>query len=115
MSNDGRLLRPKLAYERNFTQIPNEWLRDPKLGLRVRGLLALLLSHDEGYVVTFRSLAAQGVDGDAAIRTGVQELKQAGYLELRKERDSTRPKLSRIGLRHNQSLSVKARSPQHNW
>lgn len=79
---DGRLRRARLAFERNFTQIPNEWMRDPKLSLKARGLLGLLMSHDEGYIVTYKSLAASNLDGRTAIESAVKELKEQGYLQV---------------------------------
>lgn len=84
--SDGTLVRVQLAFERDFTQIPNEWLRDNTLSLRARGLLALLMSHKAGYSVTHKSLAATNPEGLTAIQGAVIELRAAGYLEVRKER-----------------------------
>ncbi len=83
---DGRLKRVKLAFERDFTQIPNDWLRDPKLSLGARGLLALLMSHKEGHVVTHRTLVATNPEGAAAMQRIVDELKTHHYLVITKER-----------------------------
>lgn len=83
---DGRLRRAKLKFERNFTQIPNEWLRDNQLSLRARGLLAMLMSHDEGYVVTHKSIVAANPEGREAIEGAVRELKAGGYLDVIKTR-----------------------------
>lgn len=83
---DGRLRRARLAFERNFTQIPNEWVRDERLSLKARGLLTMLMSHDEGYTVTYKSLAATNKEGLAAIETAVRELKEQGYLDVVKSR-----------------------------
>lgn len=84
---DGRLRRAKLAFERNFTQVPNEWLRDPNLSLKARGLLGMLMSHDEGYIVTQEQLAKMGPDGRSAIESAIKELKEHGYLDISKRRD----------------------------
>lgn len=83
---DGRLLRVRLKFERDFTQIPNEWLRDRTLSLRARGLLALLMSHDDGFTVTYKSLAATNPEGVTALSAAADELKQHGYLEVVKQR-----------------------------
>jgi len=83
---DGRLRRAKLKFESNFTQIPNQWLRDNQLSLRARGLLAMLMSHDEGYTVTHKSIVASNPEGREAIETAVRELKAAGYLDVIKTR-----------------------------
>ena len=74
------IVRRKLSYEHRFTKIPNEWVRDPKLSLKARGLLALLLSHAEGWSVTVGSLARDNQSGKDAIRGAVAELEARGYL-----------------------------------
>lgn len=84
---DGRLRRVKLAFERNYTQIPNDWLRNPELSMKARCLLALLLSHDEGYVVTLKTLAATNREGISAIRSAVDELKRNDFLTIEQLRD----------------------------
>lgn len=83
---DGRLVRVRLAFEREFTQIPNEWLRDPKLTLKARGLLALLMSHDAGFTVTYKQLVATNPEGYTAILAAVKELQLGDYLEVFSER-----------------------------
>jgi hypothetical protein len=94
VSGDGRLERDQLAFERDFFQMPNDWARGPDmapnaagLSLRAIGLLAQLLSHKPGYVVTFKTLARKNREGDAAIRTVVDELKSKGFLEIEKQRN----------------------------
>jgi hypothetical protein len=81
MDTQGRLIRKKLKFERDFTQTPNAWMRDEKLSMRARGVLGLLLTHETGFSVTIKALASsspsEGVD---AIRTAVQELEVNGYL-----------------------------------
>lgn len=79
---DGTLRRVKLAFERNYTQMPNEWHRDSNLSLTARGLLGLLMSHDEGWSVTHKTLVATNPEGRTAIETAVKELKAAGYLKI---------------------------------
>lgn len=83
---DGRLVRVKLAFERNFTQIPNDWIRDGSISLKARGLLGLLMSHEEGFVITHKQLERTNPEGHTAIQAAVQELKQHGYLEVSKDR-----------------------------
>jgi hypothetical protein len=87
VTNDGRLVRPKLKFERDYMMLPNKWVR-PGAGLSLKaiGLLAQLMSHDEGFSVTFRQLARENKDGDAAVRSAVAELRAAGYLHLEQER-----------------------------
>lgn len=93
VNSEGRLVRPRLRFERDFTQLPNAWLRDNELSFKARGLLAMLMSHSTDWSVTIKALAAQGPDGAAAIRTAVQELERRGYLQ----RVQTRDRRGRLG------------------
>jgi len=64
----------------NFTQIPNELLRDPSLSFKAKGILCLLLSNKEGwhsYLSTIQQMTCEGI---TAIRNGISELEKAGYL-----------------------------------
>ena len=79
--SDGRIERVRLKFERDFTILPNAWGRDHGLSLKARGLLWLLMSHDEGSVVSVRQLVATNQEGRAAIDSAIQELKRGGYLE----------------------------------
>jgi hypothetical protein len=69
-----------MRWERNFTQVPNEWLRDTRLTFRARGLMAWLLSHQTGYKVTLKNLARDNREGLHALREAVLELEKHGYL-----------------------------------
>jgi len=80
------IIRGKLGLVDNFTQIPNDWLRDPSLSLKSKGLLAQLASHSEGWQVTIRSLADPNGCGLDYIRTAVNELEEAGYLRREQRR-----------------------------
>jgi hypothetical protein len=80
------IIRRSLQFEKEFTQIPNAWLRDERLSLKAKGLLAQLLSHSIGWSVTTRSLAISNGCGRDAITTAVKELEDAGYLTRRQER-----------------------------
>lgn len=83
MTNDGTLRRVKLAFERNYTPVPNDWARDSQnLSLEAIGLLVQLLSHNEGFTVSIRSLAQQNHVGKDLVSRIVRELRAGGYLEL---------------------------------
>lgn len=73
-------LRKPLAFEGKFTQFPNSWARDNRIGFRAKGLLTLLMSHTDGWRISLQSIATTSPDGITAIRTAVQELEDAGYL-----------------------------------
>lgn len=74
------LIRGKHSFDTNFTQIPNAWLRDKRLSFKARGLLALLLSHSEGWSLSIGHLVTENLEGKDAIRSAIQELELCGYL-----------------------------------
>ena len=80
------IIRRSFKFEGEFTQIPNAWLRDTRLSLKAKGLLAQLLSHSAGWSVTTRSLSVANDCGRDAINGAVRELEDAGYLTRRQER-----------------------------
>lgn len=63
-----------------FTILPNAALNDQRLSWKARGLLAHLLSKPPLWRTSSRRLALDGPDGRDAVRTGLQELEQVGYL-----------------------------------
>ena len=72
---------------KEFTQIPNELLRNPKISGKAKALLCLLLSNKEGwksYITTIKRMVKEGED---AIRSGISELEEHGYLLRIKYRD----------------------------
>lgn len=79
---EATLIRSRIRFEREFTQLPNAWLRDNRLSFRARGLLSLLMSHKPGeFKVTIKALANDNPEGLAALRVAVEELEQIGYLK----------------------------------
>lgn len=82
------IIRRELDFERRqFTQIPNNWLRDERLSLKAKGLLAQLLSHAPGWSLTIQSLASTNHCGKHTITSAIQELETAGYLRRLQQKD----------------------------
>lgn len=69
------------AHATDFTVIANAALRDERLTLKARGLLALLLSRPDDWVVLQGELENVGPDGRSAVRAALTELEDAGYLD----------------------------------
>jgi hypothetical protein len=64
----------------NFTQIRNSVLRDPKLTLKAKGLIALLLSNSSKWTSYMKQIEQICSEGRDAIRSAVQELEANDYL-----------------------------------
>jgi hypothetical protein len=75
-----RAPRPKA----HFTIIANELLRNNRLSLRARGLLAMLLSYPDNWRTSAEQLAKVCVEGRDAIRSTLAELEAAGYILRRR-------------------------------
>lgn len=82
------IIRETIHLDAYFTTIPNEWLRDPRLTLKARGLLALILSHRVGWRVTVASLARTNPEGKDAINAAIRELEDNGYMQRRITHDA---------------------------
>jgi hypothetical protein len=80
------LIRGHHSIDNQFTQIPNAWLRDPRLSLGSIGLLAQLLSHQPGWSISQESLARANGIGRDMMRTLLGELMAAGYLRRSEQR-----------------------------
>jgi len=75
------LIRGHHAFDDHFTQIPNDWVRDDRLSLEARGLLAQIMSHRPGWKLSIKSLAARNHIGRDKVKRILDELLKLGYLE----------------------------------
>jgi hypothetical protein len=75
------IIRGHHSFDDQFTQIPNAWLRDDRLTLKARGLLAQVLSHRENWSLSVTKLASDNQEGKSSIRNAIAELEKFGYLE----------------------------------
>ena len=74
---------------KGFTMIPNHILKDINLSLKAKGLISGLLSLPPNYDgLSIEHLKGIFKEGTASIRSGVQELKKAGYLEIEQKYDA---------------------------
>lgn len=79
------LVRGHHSFDDHFTQIPNAWVRDPKLSFKARGLLACIMSHQSGWQMSVNSLSAFYKEGKDSIRSAIRELEEHGYLKRTQE------------------------------
>ncbi|MFE0921255.1 hypothetical protein ACFW24_26280 [Streptomyces nigra] len=63
-----------------FTQVANGLFRDSRISYRAKGIFGCISTHRSGWPVTVAALAAVGPDGRDAVRAGLRELEQFGYL-----------------------------------
>ena len=75
------LIRGHHAFDDHFTQIPNDWVRDERLSLEARGLIAQIMSHRPGWNLSIKSLAARNHIGRDKVKRILDELLKHGYLE----------------------------------
>ncbi|WHM35435.1 hypothetical protein OH540_35435 [Streptomyces sp. BPPL-273] len=69
-----------------FTQIANGLFRESRLSFKGKGLFGLLSTHRDGWRMAVTDLARCGRDGEAAVKSGLKELEQHGFLVRERER-----------------------------
>lgn len=79
---------------RNHDQIPfvmlnREVLHDKRISLKAKGLLAYLIDKPSNWEFTLEGIIAQLKESRDAIRNGLKELQQYGYLEIIASRHAT--------------------------
>ena len=76
--NTGQIVKSRRTFE--FVQIPNELLKNNNLSFKAKGLLCLLLSFPDDWVVYKNNLVNYSADGKASIDTAWKELVKEGYI-----------------------------------
>ncbi|RRR76720.1 hypothetical protein EHS43_30035 [Streptomyces sp. RP5T] len=69
-----------------FTQVANGLFRAAELSYKAKGLFGLLSTHVEGWRMTVTDIARRGRDGESAVKSGLKELEQQGFLVRGRER-----------------------------
>lgn len=64
-----------------FAQIPNDAIRDPEITAGAFRLLAYLMSHQDGYELTYSQIERQTGMGRYAINEGIKNLEGKGWLK----------------------------------
>jgi hypothetical protein len=69
-----------------FTQIRNAVFRDARLSAKAMGIFGNISTHRDGWGITPESISSQMRDGVGAVKAGLRELEQHGYLHRERER-----------------------------
>ncbi|MET9932377.1 MULTISPECIES: hypothetical protein [unclassified Streptomyces] len=89
MTANGFIRRGPMAadvFEQRFTRIYNDLFRDPRMSFKAKGIFGLISTHRDGYGLSIEAIASYATDGGAAIRTGLNELEELGYLVRTQQR-----------------------------
>lgn len=103
------------SHRDHFTLLPNALLRDNRLHLKTRGLLALALSHSEEWIVTKKWIEEQVPEGKDSVRTCFRQLEEFGYAVLKETRDETGKIRERIWTFHDSPVPENERSNSTRW
>lgn len=84
----------------DYTVISNRLFREKGMSLKAKGLLALMLSLPDTWDYSISGLVAICKENESSIKTGLNELKEFGYLEIIKQ-DPSETKSGRIEYVYN--------------
>ena len=70
-----------------YTVMSNYHLRDSNLSLKAKGLLSMMLSMSKDWDYSISGLEKISQEGKYAIRTTLDELKKAEYVQIKQYRD----------------------------
>lgn len=70
-----------------FVQIDTKTIRNPELSLRAKGLLAIMLSFDDGWEFHTKQIAEMSSDKITSHMSAMRELVQAKHVQRKSERD----------------------------
>ncbi len=72
----------------DYTVVDNAFIKDSQLSFKAKGILLYLLSRPDGWEVYESDIAKQSSDGIRAVRSGIHELMEAGYISRQQKRDA---------------------------
>jgi hypothetical protein len=88
-SNEPGVFRPQLSIDRDFTIIPNAWIRNSSLSPAANYLLIYLMTHEVGYEITFGQMQRETGLGIKGVRAALTELQTKSWLIMeRTQRDN---------------------------
>ena len=78
----------RVRHDKDYTVMSNHHLRDPALSLKAKGLLSQMLALPDDWGYSIAGLAYINREGVGAIRSAINELERADYLQRVQERGS---------------------------
>ena len=78
----------RIVKNNNFSIVSNAIIRDTNLSLKARGLFILMLSLPERWEFSVKGLSKIAGEGLDAIRSGLHELEEQGYLSRQRKRNA---------------------------
>ena len=79
----------RIHKKQSYTIVPNNFLRNPEMSLKAKGLLTLLLSFPNDWEYTEEGLLGFFKDGKISLISGLKELETLGYLTRTRVKDSS--------------------------
>jgi hypothetical protein len=80
------VFRPQLSIDRDFTIIPNAWIRNSSLSPGANYLLIYLMTHEVGYEITFGQMQRETGLGIKGVRSALDELVKKNWLIMERTR-----------------------------
>ena len=74
------MIAKKIQKTENFTIVDNEYLNDPNLSFKAKGILTYFLSLPGDWVIYFEEIITHSSDGIRSFRSGIDELITEGYI-----------------------------------
>lgn len=87
-TNEPGVFRPQLSVDRDFTIIPNAWIRNSHLSPASNYLLIYLMTHEVGYEITFGQMQRETGLGVKGVRAALKELCNKGWLVMERTQKS---------------------------
>ena len=72
----------------NYTVIDNQSIKNKKLSWKAKGILTYLLSLPTNWDIHLKEIKKHATDGQTSFRSGIKELRKAGYINYIKTKDS---------------------------
>lgn len=88
-TNNNTITRRK--YNRDFTIVSNEFLKDARLSWKAKGIIAYVAMLPDDWVLNMRDLTNRATDGRDSLYSGIKELETCGYCAktMRRNPDGT--------------------------